>query len=143
MSYLTSIMQVTARRDNLALDDMTLKTDVTNIRDHTTITAPAENGCYIHGFFLQGAAWELGRGAEQGNLMDMIPKELYPEMPVVHITAINRKDQVSVGFYDCPVYVTSMRGATFVFLAKLKMESDEYDAKLWVLAGVALLMAPE
>jgi dynein heavy chain len=64
MSYLTSIMQVTARRDNLALDDMTLKTDVTNIRDKDQITAPAENGCYIHGFFLQGAAWELGRGAE-------------------------------------------------------------------------------
>jgi len=37
MSYLTSIMQVTARRDNLALDDMTLKTDVTNIRDQTEI----------------------------------------------------------------------------------------------------------
>jgi hypothetical protein len=36
-----------------------------------------------------------------------------------------------------------MRGATYVFLAKLKMESEEYDAKLWVLAGVALLMAPE
>lgn len=64
MSYLTSIMQVTARRDNLALDDMTLKTDVTNIRDPTQITAAAENGCYIHGFYLQGAAWELGRGAE-------------------------------------------------------------------------------
>jgi len=92
MSYLTSIMQVTARRDNLALDDMTLKTDVTNIRDCTQITVAADNGCYIHGFYLQGAAWELGRGAEQGNLMDMIPKELYPEMPVVHITAINRKD---------------------------------------------------
>jgi dynein heavy chain len=37
MSYLTSIMQVTARRDNLALDDMTLKTDVTNIRDFNEI----------------------------------------------------------------------------------------------------------
>jgi dynein heavy chain len=52
MSYLTSIMQVTARRDNLALDDMTLKTDVTNIRDPKEITAAAENGCFIHGFFL-------------------------------------------------------------------------------------------
>lgn len=71
---------------------MTLKTDVTNTRDPAEIQAAAENGCYIHGFFLQGAAWELGRGAEQGNLMDMIPKELYPEMPVVHVTAINRKD---------------------------------------------------
>lgn len=143
MSYLTSIMQVTARRDNLALDDMTLKTNVTNIRDPLEIQTSAENGCYIHGFFLQGAAWELGRGAEQGNLMDMIPKELYPEMPVIHVTAINRKDQVSAGYYDCPVYVTSMRGGTYVFLSKLKMESEEYDNKLWILAGVAMLMAPE
>lgn len=37
MSYLTSIMQVTARRDNLALDDMTLKTNVTNTRDPAEI----------------------------------------------------------------------------------------------------------
>jgi len=73
----------------------------------------------------------------------MVPKELYPEMPVIHVTAINRKDLVSAGFYDCPVYVTSMRGGTFVFTSKLKMESDEYDFKLWILAGVALIMAPE
>jgi dynein heavy chain len=73
----------------------------------------------------------------------MIPKELYPELPVVHVTAIDRKDIVSAGFYDCPVYVTSMRGGTYVFLAKLKMESDEFDARLWILAGVAMIMAPE
>jgi len=143
MSYLTSIMQVTARRDNLALDDMTLKTTVLNTRDPAEMAEAAENGAYVHGFFLQGACWELGRGAEQGNLTEMIPKELYPELPVMHVTAINRKDQVSAGFYDCPVYVTSMRGGTFVFTAKLKMESDEYDHKLWILAGVALIMAPE
>ena len=64
MSYLTSIMQVTARRDNLALDDMTLKTTVTNERDPANITEAAENGAFIHGFFLQGASWELGRGSE-------------------------------------------------------------------------------
>jgi dynein heavy chain len=37
MSYLTSIMQVTARRDNLALDDMALKTDITNVKDKAEI----------------------------------------------------------------------------------------------------------
>lgn len=143
MSFLTSIKQVTARRDNLALDDMVLKTDVINIRDPTEIAESAENGAYIHGFFMQGAAWELGRGSEQGNLMDMIPKELSPELPVMHVTSINRVDVQSAGMYDCPVYVTSARGATYVFTAKLKMESEEYDHKLWILSGVALLMAPE
>ncbi len=73
----------------------------------------------------------------------MLPKELYPELPVVHVTAIDRKNQVSAGYYKCPVYVTSMRGPTYVFTANLKMESDEFDAKLWVLAGVALVMLPE
>ena len=143
MSFLTSIKQVTARRDNLALDDMVLQTDVINFRDPADIPEAASNGAYIHGFFLQGAAWELGRGTEQGNLMDMIPKELSPELPVMHVTSINRTDQKSAGFYDCPVYVTSARGATFVFTAKLKMESEEFDHKLWILSGVALLMAPE
>jgi len=62
MSFLTSIKQVTARRDNLALDDMVLKTDIVNFRDPADIPEAAANGAFIHGFFLQGAAWELGRG---------------------------------------------------------------------------------
>ena len=71
---------------------MVLKTDVINIRDHHDVQEPAENGSYLHGFYLQGASWELGRGPEQGNLTEMIPKELYPELPVMHITAIERKN---------------------------------------------------
>jgi len=76
--------------------------------------------------------------------MDMIPKELYPELPVVHITAIEKSKVVKIGFYDCPVYTTTARGATYVFTANLKMESEEPDADLnWILAGVGLFMQPE
>ena len=143
MSYITAIMQVTARREGLPLDNMTLKTDVTNIKDPAEITAHAENGAYLHGFFLEGAGWECGRGPEQGNLCDMILKELHPELPVMHITAIPSQDKVTVGMYRCPVYITTMRGPTYVFTAFLKMESEESDENLWILAGVALLMSPE
>ena len=52
MSFLTAIMQVTARRDGLPLDNMCLKTDVLNVRDPAEIANPPENGKYIHGFFL-------------------------------------------------------------------------------------------
>jgi len=52
MSFLTAIMQVTARRDGLPLDDMTLKTDVINIRDPNEVQEPPENGKYIHGFYV-------------------------------------------------------------------------------------------
>mmetsp|Transcript_44320 Transcript_44320/g.32330 ORF Transcript_44320/g.32330 Transcript_44320/m.32330 type:complete len:80 (-) Transcript_44320:277-516(-) len=64
MSFLTAIMQVTARQHLLPLDDMCLKTEVTNIKDHEEIQAAAEDGAFVHGFFLEGAGWELGRSGE-------------------------------------------------------------------------------
>jgi dynein heavy chain len=143
MSYLTAIMQTTSRATGIPLDNMVLKTDVLNIKDPKEIQESAEVGAYIHGFFLEGAGWELGRGHDQGNLCDMILKELHPELPVVHVTSIDRKEQVTEGFYLCPAYSTTLRGGTFVFQCYLKMESEESDANLWVLAGVCLLMAPE
>jgi dynein heavy chain len=143
MSFLTAIMQVTAREKGLALDDMVLKTDVLNIRDPAQMTEAAEDGAYIHGFFLEGAAWDLGSGTEQGSLMDMVLKDLHPELPVMHVTSIERKYVVKDGFYRCPVYITSGRGPTYTFTSLLKMESDEFDEKIWILAGVALLMSPE
>ena len=64
-------------------------------------------------------------------------------MPIVHVTAITRKEKKTKGVYNCPVYTTSMRGPTFVFTAGLQMESEETDPNKWILAGVALLMSPE
>lgn len=143
MSFLTAIMQVTSRATGLPLDNMTLKTDVLNIKDSKDITNSAEVGAYVHGFFLEGAGWELGRGSDQGYLTDMVLKDLHPELPVMHVTSIERKAQVKTGMYLCPVYVTTARGPTFVFEAYMKMESEESDENLWILAGVALLMSPE
>ena len=64
MSFLTAIMQVTARESNLPLDDMCLKTDVLNTTDTEEMTAYPESGAYVHGFFLEGAGWEAGRQGE-------------------------------------------------------------------------------
>lgn len=90
MSYLTAIMQVTARAAQLPLDDMCLVTNVLNTKDKTELPEFAENGAYINGFFLEGAGWELGRGGEQGYLTEMQLKELHPILPVVHMTAVTR-----------------------------------------------------
>jgi len=62
MSYLTAIMQVTARTEGLALDNMMLKTTVLNIEKSKDCTERPEKGALIWGFYLQGAKWELGRG---------------------------------------------------------------------------------
>jgi dynein heavy chain len=143
MSFLTAIMQSTARAKGLPLDGMVLKTTVTNERDPANVAETAEDGAFVHGFTLQGASWENGRGGEQGSLGEMVPKELTPELPVMHVTAIERHLEVKTGFYTCPVYITTMRGGTNVFKALLRMESDEFDEKIWILSGVALFMQPE
>jgi len=52
MSYLTAIMQVTARNDGFALDNMILRTTVLNIEKPKDITERPETGAYVHGFFL-------------------------------------------------------------------------------------------
>lgn len=71
MSYLTAIMQVTARAAGLPLDDMCLVTEITNSKEKSDYPEFAESGAYINGFFLEGAGWELGRGGEQGYLTEM------------------------------------------------------------------------
>jgi dynein heavy chain len=143
MSYLTAIMQVTARAALLPLDDMCLVTDIQNTKEKSEFPTFPSTGAYINGFFLEGAAWELGRGGEQGYLTDMQLKDLHPIVPVVHVTAIRRSERVTKGVYECPVYTTSARGPTYVFTAGLRMESEDTDCNKWILAGVALLMSPE
>ena len=88
MSYLTAIMQVTARAKGLPLDYMCLETTVLNIKDTIDIAEPAEDGAFINGFFLEGAGWEPGRGTEQGYLTDMVLKDLHPELPIMHVKAL-------------------------------------------------------
>lgn len=111
--------------------------------EHQEITAYPEKGMYIHGLFLEGAQWEKGRGSEQGNLTEMVPKILHPSLPVVNVKAVLLEERKTVGFYRCPVYVTTMRGPTYVFTAFLKMENEEDPGYDWVLAGVALMMSPD
>jgi len=143
MSYLTAIMQTTARAENLPLDDMCLRTEVKNSDKIEDFPNFADKGAYVNGLYLEGAGWEVGRGEEQGYLVDMQLKELHPVVPIVHVTAIKRQLKQLTQIYECPVYLTTGRGPTFVFTAGLQLESEEQDVRKWILAGVAMVMSPE
>ena len=52
MSFLTAIMQKTSRDKILPLDNMSLQKNITFIKSAEEVTAPAENGAYIHGLVL-------------------------------------------------------------------------------------------
>jgi len=81
-------MQVTARADNLPLDGIFLKFEVKNSKDVKDFPEMPEKGAYINGLFLEGATWEFGRNGEEGYLTDQQPKDLHPEVPIIHVTAV-------------------------------------------------------
>ena len=136
-------MQKTARDEELPLDDMVLQTNVTALKAPEEVQAYPDSGAYIHGFYLEGAAWELGGQGQEGYLIEQRPKELHPKLPVVNVVAVTADKKKKVGQYECPVYVTSMRGPTYVFTANLKMENEDSDPSQWILSGTCLLMSDD
>jgi dynein heavy chain len=170
-AFLTAVKQVTARREEMALDKMTVATYVTTMMSPDAVLKPdpdqpapgyPDDGAYIHGLFIEGARWAgladlkedddkepfvMGVTPTQGYLTDCRLKELLPAMPVMYLKAVEvmpEWDPQSVGYlrrdpevYDCPVYSTSYRGPTYVFLATLKTKDEN---SKWILSGTALIM---
>ncbi len=143
MSFITAIKQVTARAKGYSLDDLEIMTEVTNITEDDSIKEPPATGVLINGMFIQGARWEDPGSDIPGFLTDMNSKELDPKIPYINVFAIKGQERNILGYYECPVYHTTARGATYVFTAFLKMESEESDPNKWVLAGVALILSSD
>lgn len=159
-AYLTAIKQVTARATQQPLDNMTNETHFTTMFSHTDAKLYPEDGMFIHGLFMEGSRWSslaesaevepphmVGHTETYGHIMDSYLKELLPVMPLMYVKAVPVQahwQAEGVGFlrndpriYECPVFITLSRGATYVFLATLN--SIQPTSK-WVLTGTALIM---
>ncbi len=143
---LTAMKQEVSRKhkaEKWALDDVVYHTEVTNFdRMEQVKSSPAE-GIYIHGLFLDGAAWSR----QEGHLVESQPKTLFVPLPILYVTGNSRKDEEkskrelfgTVGPYECPVYKYASRtDRYFIFFTNLKCTVEKYPNK-WALRGVALL----
>lgn len=162
LALLTAIKQVTARKDGIPLDTMTLMTHVTlyNATKKYTHLSQPHDGLLVNGLFIEGASW-IGEDETEshyvlnnihcgGYLGEAKLKQLLNPLPIVYIQALTvEKDWVpgpgggylrnDPTLYECPCYVTSSRGPTFAFLSYLKTPSN-IPTHRWILAGTALLM---
>ncbi|NXL38693.1 DYH17 protein, partial [Glaucidium brasilianum] len=129
-SFLTAVMQSTARKNKWPLDTMRLAVEVTK-KNREDITAPPREGCYMHGLFMEGARWDAG------GITDARLKEPALPMPVIAVRAVPAARLDTTNGYECPVYKTRMRGPTYVWTFNLK--TKERAAK-WILAAVVLLL---
>lgn len=131
-SFLTAIMQQTARKNLWPLDRMCLNFMVTKKKKDDFKIAPRD-GVNLHGLFMEGARWS----PKLKSIVDAIPNELFNEMPVIYVTAITVDKRDLKNVYECPVYKGTMRGPTFVWTFDLKTAEPQ---SKWILAGVCLLL---
>ncbi|XP_069702004.1 dynein beta chain, ciliary-like [Periplaneta americana] len=131
-SFLTAIMQSTARKNEWPLDKMCLHCEVTKKHKDDFTSAPRE-GAYVHGLYMEGARWDI----QTGSVVDSRLKDLFPMMPVIFIKAITQDKQDLRNMYECPVYKTRIRGPTFVWTFNLRTKEK---AAKWTMAGVAILL---
>jgi dynein heavy chain len=157
MSYITAVMQIHARHTGAPLDGMTTETHITTYTKPEDIDYYPEGGAFVHGLFIEGARWPTGDEAGDLEPVDGVPcagalvdgrlKELLPALPAVYVKAVPVQKTwlpSAVGYlrrdpavYECPIYMTSFRGHTYIFLATLKTSDPK---SKWVLTGTAIMM---
>nr|XP_032816356.1 dynein heavy chain 5, axonemal isoform X1 [Petromyzon marinus] len=132
--FLTAMRQeVTRAHKGWALDSVVLQNDVTRwLRED--VTRSPDEGVYVHGLFLEGAAWDR----RNGRLAEARPKALSEPMPVVHIYAANNPaGSKDTQLYSCPIYKKPVR-TDLNYIADVDLRTAQ-PPEHWILRGVALL----
>ncbi|CAG9462750.1 unnamed protein product [Pedinophyceae sp. YPF-701] len=132
-SFLTAVMQTTARRNDWPLDKTIVVTEVTK-KQPDQVEGPPRDGAYVHGLTLEGARWD----EKAGVLDESLPKQLFCAVPVIQIRAIqvDRADS-SKDVYQCPVYATEARFREEIFTAQLKSKASWIQ---WTCRGVCMFL---
>ena len=142
--FLTAVQQEITRahkNENWALDSVVLHAEVTEQNNHENIKGVPKEGVYVHGLFMDGAAWH----AHDNTITESAPKKLFSPLPVLHVTAVTKgskrnstADYGPFGGYDCPVYKYPVRSDRYLIFSVL-LPSRDHRPIHWILRGVALL----
>jgi dynein heavy chain, axonemal len=148
-AFLTGTLQNYARRKHLPIDSLSFDFAFLCHQPAASIKAKPEHGCYIRGLFLEGARFD----EDAGRLADSIPKQLYTELPVIHLLPVPNRVAPTSGIYRLPVYkilsrwgVLATTGHSSNFILFLEVPTDrtpvhnnvgEADSAQWIKAGVA------
>eukprot|EP00607_Mallomonas_marina_P008255 CAMPEP_0182417146 /NCGR_PEP_ID=MMETSP1167-20130531/1548_1 /TAXON_ID=2988 /ORGANISM="Mallomonas Sp, Strain CCMP3275" /LENGTH=489 /DNA_ID=CAMNT_0024590475 /DNA_START=849 /DNA_END=2315 /DNA_ORIENTATION=- len=125
-AFLTGSLQNFARKHHFPIDTLTFDYNITETDWRDIVEKPAD-GVLIRGLYLEGARWD----STIGSLTDSLPKQLYTDLPVMHLAPVqNRQDKTS-GIYRCPVYkvlsrrgVLSTTGHSTNFIMWIELPSD-------------------
>lgn len=105
-AFLTGTLQNFARKYKYPIDIVSFNYIMLETSQDKLVEKPFD-GVYIRGLFLEGARWDK----DLQSLNDSFPKQLYAELPVIHLLPQRNRPDPSGGIYRCPVYkILSRRG---------------------------------
>ena len=136
-TYTAALVQTTCRKYQWALDKSTLYTSITRMLDEAEVLTRPDDGCYVQGLFMEGAALNL----ELSVLVRQQPKVLVQELPIMQIIPIELSKLKLQGTIRVPVYVTQERKNAMG--VGLMMEADVRTVdhpSHWILQGVAITL---
>ena len=139
-AFITGVMQNHARKYQLPIDTVTYGYDM---RDESVedvfASGPPSDGAFIWGLFLEGARWDM----KEHKLAESRPKELFTELPIIHLLPIANRAKREDGFYLAPVYKTMSRfgvlsttGHSTNFIMAIEIPTDKPQDH-WIKRGTA------
>jgi dynein heavy chain len=106
-AFVTGTLQNFARKYVIAIDKIGFEFKVLDHMTYQEVKEKPEDGCYLYGIYLEGARWDY----KKHMITQPKPKELYSDLPLVHLVPVNNREPPIEGVYNCPVYkVVSRRG---------------------------------
>jgi dynein heavy chain len=145
---LTGSLQNYARKHQYPIDTVAFNFIIRK-EEWTELKTKPEDGVYIRGLFMEGARWD----ASIESINDSLPKQLYTEMPVLHLSPQQNRPEPTENIYRCPVYkilsrrgVSSTTGHSTNFIMWIEIPSKrtniinnegKSDQEEWIRAGVA------
>ncbi|CAF0762898.1 unnamed protein product [Adineta steineri] len=131
-SFLTAVLQRTARKDQIAIDQLSWEFEVNKTEDK--YLSDIDDGVYITGLYLEGANWDR----KQGALCEAQSMELVTLMPTIHFKPVEYKKKLNRGLYIAPCYYSSVRAGSFIIAVELKTGS--MPPEHWIKRATALIM---
>lgn len=147
-AFLTGSLQNFARKYQMPIDIVSFNFVLLDV-PYEEITSKPKDGVYIRGLYLEGARWD----GHDKTLAHSLPKQLYTELPVIHLDPEKERPDPVKDIYRCPVYkILSRRGTlsttghstNFIMWIELPSKhthifnnDGKADQEEWIRGGVA------
>ncbi|KAM3621055.1 uncharacterized protein V6R79_005381 [Siganus canaliculatus] len=134
--FLTAVLQSYAQQHYVSVAKLSWKFTVSTV-DDINIHKPPEDGVYVQGLYLEGAAWDKINSC----LKEPEPLQMVCPMPAVHFQPVKLRMKPTNRVYCCPCYRVSGSAGRESFVVTVRLSSGAVTSDHWIKRGAALLLS--